>query len=115
MDGLGVRAVELAVDDSGSGRHALNLIGAKHLRVAHAVLMSEFPFEDVADDLHITMRMGSEAAAGGDSVVVEDAQRAEAVVLGIAIVCKRKRVIRVEPAVVGVASIGAASNGDHLE
>ena len=59
--------------------------------------------------------MGAEAGAGGDAVLVDDAQAAEAHVVGIVIVGETEAMPGIEPAVVGVASFdgGTLGNGCH--
>ena len=51
--------------------------------------------------------------AGLHAVLVDHAQRPEPHVLRVVVVGERERVIRVEPAVVGVAALGAAAQFDH--
>ena len=57
----------------------------------------------------------AEALPGRDAVVVDDAQGAEAHVRGVVVVGERERVVRVEPAVVGVAALGGGAKGHHGE
>ena len=47
-----------------------------------------------------------------DAVLVDHAQRAEAHVRGVVVVGERERVVRVEPAVVGVAALPGATDCD---
>ena len=70
-------------------------------------LCVERALEHVGDDLHVAVRVGAEALAGRDAVVVDHAQRAEAHVLGVVVVGEREGVVGVEPAVVGVARASA--------
>ena len=51
---------------------------------------------------------------GGDVVVVDHAQIAEAHPLGIVVIGEGERVIRVQPAVVGVAPFVCFSNRHHI-
>src|SRR5262249_54639403 len=71
------------------------------------------PVEDVGDDLHVAVRVRAEAAAGGDAVVVEDAQAAEAHVLGVVVVGERERVPAVEPAEDCLSPPARGSDADH--
>ena len=81
--------------------------------VAHAVLVRQRAFEHVADDLHVAVAVGAEAGAGGDAVLVDDAQVAEAHVARVVVVGEREAVVALEPAVVGVAAVGGFAQGDH--
>ena len=49
----------------------------------------------------------------GYAVLVDDAQRAIAHVLRVVIVGERKRVVRIQPAVVGMASFVTLANSQH--
>jgi hypothetical protein len=60
--------------------------------MAHAVLVLEGALEDVGEDLHVAVRVGGEAAAGGDAVLVDDPELAEAHVVGIVVLAERERV-----------------------
>src|SRR5690606_11536991 len=64
-------------------------------------------------DLHVAVRVLAEALAGRDPVVVDDAERAEAHVVGVVVIREGERVARVEPPVVRVPSLLAASNADR--
>src|SRR5258708_4435932 len=57
--------------------------------------------------------VGVEPGARPDPVLVDDAQRAEAHVLGIVIVAEREGVAAVEPSEVGDAALLGGSDGDH--
>ena len=50
---------------------------------------------------------------GRDPVLVDDAQRAEAHVLGIVIVGERKAMEALQPAVIGVAALITAAKSHH--
>jgi hypothetical protein len=52
------------------------------LAVAHAVLVRQRAVEHVADDLHVAVAVGAEAGAGGDAVLVDDAQVAQPMCAG---------------------------------
>ena len=75
--------------------------------------MRELPREHVADDLHVAVAVGAEARARLHAVLVDHAQRAELDVLGIEVIGEREAVLRLEPAVVGVAALVAASDLVH--
>jgi hypothetical protein len=54
--------------------------------MAHAVLVLEGALEDIGEDLHVAVRVGGEAAAGGDAVLVDDPELPEAHVVGVVVV-----------------------------
>ena len=84
----------------------LQLAGNQGPASSGAVLMLDGALENISKDLHVAVRMLAEARRGRDAVLVDDAQRAEAHVRGIVVLVKRKTEIGVEPAVVGMASLG---------
>ncbi len=90
--------------DAPARAHELNLAGLELPPVAHAVLVLQRAFQHVAEDLHVAVRMRAEALPRRDPVVVDDAQGAEAHVRRIVVVREGEGVMRVEPAVVGVAA-----------
>src|SRR2546430_2746546 len=65
------------------------------------------------DDFHVAVRVRRKARARGDEVLVQHAERAELDVCRIVIAVERETVPRIEPAVVGVASLRGSSNRDH--
>lgn len=96
----------------GTGVHVLDVARADHPAVAHGVLVLEGAAEHVRDDLHVAVRVHSEAHAGHDEVVVDHAQTAVAHPALVVVVGEAEGVVGVEPAVVGVASfVGAADRG----
>ncbi len=109
---LGV--IELAVQHARAGRHALHFAGPDDRAVAHAVLVLERTVDHVGDDLHVTMRMGSETLARLDPVLVDDAQFRKTHHLGVVVVSERERVLRLEPAVVGAAACIRTNDVDHV-
>ena len=88
----------------GAGSHVLCLARANHAAIAHRILVLEGAAEDVGDDLHVPVRVHAEPLARQDEIVVDDAQAAEAHPLRIVVVREAKRVISVQPPVVGVAA-----------
>src|SRR5262249_10481559 len=112
---LGLRGIELAVHDAGARGHALDVAGADGGTVAHAVLVGDGAVEDVGDDLHVAVGMRAEALAGGDAVVVDDAQGAKTHVRGVVVVGEREREARVEPPEVGVATLAGGASSDHAD
>ena len=106
-------AVELAVGDAGPRAHALDVAGHDHRAGAHAVGVLERALQHVGHDLHVAVRVGAEALAGRDPVLVDDPERAEAHVGGVVVVGEREGVRGVEPAVVEVAALGGRTLHDH--
>src|SRR6266849_86764 len=75
--------------------------------------MLKLAFEPVGDDFHVTVRVHWEAAAPGHTIVVHDAQSAKVHVLGVVVIGKGKREVRVQPAMIGVAALVALANVNH--
>ena len=105
--------VELAVHHAAARAHALHITGRDAFDIAHAVFVRQFALQNVADDFHVAVAVGAKAGARGDVVFVDDTQIAPAHPLGVVVVGKRERVLAVQPAVVGQASVFAASDVDH--
>ena len=78
--------------------------------VAHGILVLQRAAQHVSDDFHVAMRMGAEALARHDEVVVDDAQAAKAHPMRIVIIREAEGVIRVEPAMIGVAPFACFPN-----
>jgi hypothetical protein len=76
--------------------------------------MTQRALQDVADDLHVAVAVGAEARAGLHPVLVDHAQRAETHVLRVVIIGEGEAVVGVEPAVIGMAPVGAAAQFGHL-
>ena len=113
VHGLALRPVELAVQHAAAGAHPLHVAGTDHRAGARRVLVRERALEHVADDLHVAVAVRREAGAGHDAVLVDDPQRPELDVLGVEVVGERERVVRAEPAVVGIATVVGTSDLDH--
>ena len=75
--------------------------------------MRELAGQHVADDLHVAVTVRAEALAGSDAILVDHAQRAELDVLRIEVVGERERVVRLEPAVIGIAALEAPTDFLH--
>ena len=71
--------------------------------------MCQFATKDIAEDLGISMRVCWESTAAVNTIFVEDSQTAKVLKLGIVIVCKAEGMVSVQPAMVCVTSIGAAT------
>src|SRR5258708_39621584 len=77
MDVVGFGSVVFAVADAGAGAHALGVAGADDGARAEAVLVFERAFEDVGDDFHVVVGVGAETLAGGDPILIDNAEGAE--------------------------------------
>ncbi len=75
--------------------------------------MFEGSLENVRHDLHVAMRVGSEALTGLYPVFVDDAKRPKAHVAGVEIVGEREGVAGVEPPMVGSTSLAGRSDSQH--
>src|SRR2546422_6674424 len=80
---------------------------------SHGVLVGKRALEHVADDLHVAVPVGAEARARGDAILVDDAQRPEPHVPRVLVAGEGEAVVRVEPAVVGMAALGGGSQFGH--
>ena len=69
---LGFGWIELAVLHSSTSAHDLDLTGEQHSSVSYAVLVLECSVKDVAEDLHVVMRMGRESGAWSDDILIND-------------------------------------------
>lgn len=110
VNGFGVGGVELRMGDARAGAHQLDLARLEPAAVAHAVLVFERAVDDIAEDLHVPVRMTWESAFWRDAVFIDHAQAAKAHVLRIVVVRKTETVTRIKPAVIGMTAIGRAPN-----
>src|ERR1700722_10036186 len=99
--------------DARTGRHLLNLIRPQHLHVAHAVLVGKLALQHIAQNLHIAVRVRSKSTPLRHTVFIDHTQRTISHVLRIMIVGKRKRMVRIQPSMVGVASLVTLANSQH--
>src|ERR1700722_15737077 len=106
--------VEFTVHHARTSRHALNFIGPEHLLMSHAVLMGQRTFQDIAENLHVAMPVGAESPARGHAVLIDHLNTPETPVLRIVIVGKRKRLIRIEPAMFRVPAFLTLTDVNHL-
>src|SRR5271155_4715838 len=113
MHRFGFRVVELAVLDAGSSRHHLYVARQDHRPGPDAILVFQRAFEDVGDDLHVLVSMGTESLPGAYPILVDHPQRPEAHVSRIVIVTERECVPAVEPSQIGGAALCGVSYVDH--
>ena len=83
------------------------------IAAAYGTRMLKGTFENVRDNLHISVSVGSEALAGSDGIVIDDAERKESHMIRVIVVRKRKRVITIQPAVISVAPLIRSSDFNH--
>lgn len=98
-----------------SSSHAVKIIALRSLcaLLDHAVAVRQLTTQDVAENFSVAMRVCGEASSAGHAVFVEHAQAAEALEFRLVVVRKTKRVVRVEPAVVGVAACAGAPRNNR--
>src|SRR5690606_539312 len=78
-----------------------------------AVLVRQRAREHVAEDLHVRVAVRREAGAGGDAVLVDHAQRAEAHPARVVVVAEGERMAAVEPTGPDVAAVAGVALDDH--
>src|SRR5439155_10807617 len=107
------RIVKLAVGDAAARADALYVARLEDSLVAQAITMLQRPAQNVSDDFHVAMGMRAEAAATRDGVIIDHPKRAESHPMRIIVIREGKRVVSVQPAVVGVAPFVGSSNCHH--
>ena len=83
--------------DTVARAHILEGARLYYRTVAHAVLVFQLAFEDIAKDLGILVTMHAESPTGLDDVIVDHAQRAKTNLLCVVITAERKRMPAMEP------------------
>ena len=84
--------VELTVLHPPTGAHALNVTGRDRDDIAHIVLVGQFASQNVADDLHVTVTMGSKTRAWFNAIFIDHPQISPPHVGWIVVTGKRKAV-----------------------
>ena len=82
--------VVLRVTHPGPRAHNLELARRNLLFVAHAVLVLNRPFQHIGQDFHVFVRVGTEALACINHVIVNHAQCGEAHEVRVVVVGKRE-------------------------
>src|SRR5690606_34254980 len=108
-----VLQVVLGVGDAAAGAHHLYVAGLGASVVAEVVAVADGALADIGDDFHVAVRMWRKAGAGGDLVVVPDAQAPPVDPLRIMVFGEGEVVTGIEPAVVGMAEAGKRAYFDH--
>ena len=93
VNGFGAGWIELRMGHTRAGAHQLDLARHESATIAHAVLVFERAIDDIAEDLHVPMRMIWKTTAWRDTVFIDHAQAAKAHVLRIVVVRKTKTVV----------------------
>ena len=99
--------------DAGSGMHHLHVPGFGPSLIAQIVAMGDRAFADIGDDLHLPVRMRVEAGAGGNLVIVPDAQPAQAHAIGVMVMAEAEMVAGIQPVVLEFAQAGEWTQLDH--
>ena len=98
-----VFAVVFGVLNASAGAHHLHVAGHGAALVAEIVAVADGAAAHVGDDFHVAVRMGREAAAGGDLVIVPDPQSTPVHALRVVVLGEREVMASIQPAVLGVA------------
>jgi hypothetical protein len=75
--------------------------------------MRELPFENVAEDFHVPVRMCPKPPARSDTILVYDAQGAKSHVLRVKVIGEGKSMARIEPPVVCMAPFFTSAQCNH--
>src|SRR4029077_11376684 len=93
-----------AVPDAPARRHSLAIARQDHRSGAQTVLVLEFAFENVCDDLHVAVRMRRKSRRRCNVVFIDHAQGSEAHPARIVVVAKTEGVPGVQPAEIAAAA-----------
>src|SRR5215469_11166939 len=104
MHRLRFRRIELAVQNTGTGAHALYVARPDHRAVAETVLVLERSVENIGDDFHVIVGVAREPAARNEAILVDDPQAPEAQMRGVLITREREGVAAVQPSSPGLAA-----------
>src|SRR2546421_611826 len=113
VDELRWRVVELAVSDARPSAHPLNVPGADDGARPETVFVRERSLEDIGDDLHVSMRVSAEALARLNAILVDHAKRAKAHEARLVVIGEGKRVVALEPTVLGVSPLLGSAHSNH--
>ena len=114
VDRFGLGRIEFAVPNARPGRHVLELAGAQHRAGAEAISVFQGTFQNVGDDLHVPVAVHPEALARLHPILVDDPQRTKTHLGRIVVGVERKHVPRIEPMILGMASLGSPPHMDRL-
>lgn len=99
--------------DARACAHSLNVPGPDDGAVAHTVLVLDASLENVGENLHVPVRVRAETLRRPDPILVDHAQAAKPHVGRVMVIGKGERVVRVEPAVLKMASFRGLSDADQ--
>lgn len=69
---FGGRRIELAVGNTLARAHQLNASRFQLPSIPHAILVLQCPFQHVAEDFHVTVRVCTKPLSGGNAVIIDD-------------------------------------------
>ena len=101
--------------DAGTGTDALHFARFHDFMAAHAVLVFQRTGNDIGNDFHIAVRMQAEPFSDSHPVFIDHAKGTETHIAWVVIVGKRKRMVRLQPAMVGIAPVLRISDGNHIQ
>ena len=110
VNGVGGGGIEFGMLDPVASGHVLEFARFNDAAVAHGILVFQLAGNDVGKDFHGAMRVGAEALAGSDLVIVDHAEGAKAAVVGVVVSGEGKGVVGIKPAVVGMEAVLGPAN-----
>src|ERR1700730_3861881 len=113
MDLLRSGGVELGLGHPGTRAQPLHVTRTDDRSVPERVFMLELSRQHVSQNLDCAVRLVIVAFAGSDAVLVDDAQWPEVLEHGIVVIGKRERMVRLQPAVIGVTPIQTPADFEH--
>ena len=69
--------------------------------------------EDIAEYLHVTVRMLGKTPPGSNNIIIDHAQASEAHVSGVVVIGKAESVAAAEPSMVRQTAFGGRADGDE--
>ena len=115
MEPIRLRGIVFAVLHPAAGAHDLNLARLELGVVTEAVAMLDGPFEDIREDLHVTMPVRRETHRRVDEVLIDDPEGPETHVGGVMVIGETEAVPGHQPAMIGEPPfLGAAHCELHI-
>src|SRR5690606_4252347 len=96
-----------------AGAHALDFAGTDRRSGAQRILMCQFTFQDVGNDLHIAVRVHVKSRTGNHDVIVDHPQRTKPHSFGIHKMAEGKSMLTVEPSGSGFTANVSVMNANH--
>src|SRR6266404_5769278 len=97
MDWVDFRVVELAMADSGARSHSLELSRLDQALSTRTVTMLNCPVQYVSNDLHVPVRVSTEAGSLFYKIFIYYAQITETHIIRVEVITERKRVMTLQP------------------